>query len=112
MSDQPAQRPGGTPSHIDPQEYPALAQLQQHCRRGGQTLIDRVYADAQRLWKRCKEAEDIAGITPAPEPKRVYGGRVGKLIQDTAELWDTVAEHRGESEEAKLDKLSSGEELL
>lgn len=100
MSDQPSQpRPGGTPSHIDPQEYPALAQLQQHCRRGGPTLIDRVYADALRLWKRCKEAEDLAGLTPAPPPKRPYGAGLREhMVQEAAKTL--------------FDATQDGEELL
>jgi hypothetical protein len=34
------------------------------------TLIDRVYADAAKMYLRLKEAEDLAGLSePAPKPK-------------------------------------------
>lgn len=71
-SEQPTPRPGGIPTTIDPHEYPALAELQRHCRRNGPALIDRVYADALRMWQRLKEAEDLAGLS-TPPPKNYYG---------------------------------------
>ena len=61
------------PAPINPKEYPALEDLRLHCRRGGQALIDRAYADALKLHQRLKEAEDLAGLTePAPKPRQNY----------------------------------------
>lgn len=97
-SDTPTpQRPGGTPSPIDPKEYPALAELQPHCRRGGYALIDRAYDDVLRLWKRCREAEDLAGLSTPPPPKPVYGGKLREnVIQHAAVIAHQQAAQGGE----------------
>lgn len=65
------QRTGSVPNRIDPREYPALEDLRPHCRRGGHTMIDRVYAEALKMHQRLKEAEDLAGLSePVPKPKK------------------------------------------
>lgn len=61
LPEQSAPKRGSSPRSIDPERYPALEQLRQHCSRGGQMLIDRVYAEAQALHKRATEAEMTAG---------------------------------------------------
>lgn len=100
--DQPSTpRPGGTPSKIDPDAFPALEDLRQHCRRGGKTLIDRVYADALRMWQRLKEAEDLAGInTP--------GHRVISEAFGSKDVW---GQDRKPSV-PKVQTLTDGEEML
>ncbi len=66
---QDAPRRGGTPGPIEPATYPALEQLRAHVAREGVALIDRVYAEAQLLHRRAKDAEaELELYRPAPDP--------------------------------------------
>jgi hypothetical protein len=64
------QRPGSVPASINPKEYRALEDLRSHCRREGVTLIDRVYADAAKMYQLLKTYEDLYELNqPAPAGK-------------------------------------------
>lgn len=43
---------------LDPEKYPALAQLRQYAKLGGPMLIDRVYTEALALLKENKEQRE------------------------------------------------------
>lgn len=80
LPEQPAPKRGSSPSSIDHERCPALEQLRRHCSRGGQMLIDRVYAEAQALHKRATDAEEqlelFTGprvVTDAFPPRDVHG---------------------------------------
>lgn len=70
---QPSTRRTSPPDTIDRERYPALEDLRRHCSRGGLMLIDRVYAEAQALHKRAKDAEaELALFVDVGEPVATF----------------------------------------
>jgi hypothetical protein len=99
------QRPGSVPASINPKEYRALEDLRSHCRREGVTLIDRVYADAAKMYLRLKEVEDLAGLSqPAPKPKMRLGPGWTPSYNDP--------DNHGDRPEAEPEEIPEGEEML
>ena len=49
---------GSAPRSIDKARYPALEELRKSCHLGGQSMLDRIYCEAQALHKRATEAEE------------------------------------------------------
>ena len=75
LPEQPKLFGGLRPARIDPTRYPALDQLQAHSQRDGPALIDRVYTEAQSLYKELQatraELELVMGKPAAP-----YGAKL------------------------------------
>lgn len=67
------------PSSLDPKRLPALEQLRVHCERGGPSLLDRVYAEAQALHACVRElgADDLVEL-----PKRKTAPTTLSLLQE------------------------------
>ena len=71
---------GPAPRSIDKVRYPALEDLRKSCHLGGQSMLDRIYREAQALHKRATEAEAELELFTGPRiatdafpPRDVFG---------------------------------------
>lgn len=60
---------GPAPRSIDKVRYPALEELRKSCHLGGQSMLDRIYCEAQALHKRATDAELELELYVEPAPK-------------------------------------------